>query len=417
MKSLSTQWASVDEKGRLIVPDEVSTQFGLQPGAHLRIEMIDNHIRLHRPVTHLAKVYVEPTNRCNLNCRTCIRNNWEVEFGDMSIETFNRIMEDIKNLNPPPLIFFGGLGEPLEHPHILDMVGEAKSIGARVELITNGIKLDIELSRELIKIGLDMLWISIDGASPESYADVRLRATLPDVIDNVIGFKRSRPYKHNTKPDIGIVFVAMKRNIDDLPEILKLGRRLDADRVMVSNILPYTPEMCDETLYERALNDVTYLPSFWVRQLNLPKMEISDLTREPYLKALNSGYNVTLAGNNLGGANDTCTFIESGSVSIGWDGSVSPCPPLMYNHIDYLQRQRRYSHRHVIGNVNEKDLIELWNDPDYVAYRDRVHRFAFAPCTFCGGCDLSETNEADCIGNEFPACGGCLWTQGVITCP
>jgi len=47
-----------------------------------------------------------------------------------------------------------------------------------------------------------------------------------------------------------------------------------------------------------------------------------------------------------------------------------------------------------------------------------LQNFAFAPCTFCGGCDLSETNEEDCIGNDiFPVCGGCLWAQGIIQCP
>ncbi|HBH13749.1 MAG TPA: hypothetical protein DDX29_11650 [Clostridiales bacterium] len=27
------------------------------------------------------------------------------------------------------------------------------------------------------------------------------------------------------------------------------------------------------------------------------------------------------------------------------------------------------------------------------------------------------SNEKDCLKNEFPACGGCLWAQGVIQCP
>jgi hypothetical protein len=46
-----------------------------------------------------------------------------------------------------------------------------------------------------------------------------------------------------------------------------------------------------------------------------------------------------------------------------------------------------------------------------------VQGFAFAPCTFCGGCEMLDGNEEDCLGNEFPACGGCLWAQGLIQCP
>ena len=30
---------------------------------------------------------------------------------------------------------------------------------------------------------------------------------------------------------------------------------------------------------------------------------------------------------------------------------------------------------------------------------------------------MASTNGEDCYGNALPACGGCLWAQGVIQCP
>jgi len=401
----------------LVLPPEVASRYGLKPGARVRLDEDTNVVRLHRPATHLAKVYVEPTNRCNIACRICVRNTWDVELGQMSEATFARILAGLEAISPPPTVFFGGLGEPLAHLRTIEMVARVKALGATAELITNGTLLTEERSRQLIEAGLDVLWVSIDGATPESYADVRLGAALPEVLENLAGFRRARPPAHRPRPEIGIAFVAMKRNIADLPQVLAIGRRLGATRFSVTNILPYSAEMCDEVLYERTLSDITYLPSPWLPRLSLPKMEINAVTREAFLQALRSGCNVTFAGNNLGGANDVCTFIESGSMAVGWNGNVSPCPPLLYTYVSYLHGRRRVSRRHVIGNVGERDLIDLWNDPDYVAYRERVQGFAFAVCTFCGGCDLSEANEADCLGNTFPACGGCLWAQGVIQCP
>lgn len=400
-----------------MLPPEVASRYGLKPGARLRLDQDANTLRLHRPITHLAKVYIEPTNRCNITCRTCIRNIWDVKLGHMSAATFARILEGLRAITPPPTVFFGGLGEPLAHRRIVEMITRVKALGASVELITNGTLLTEARSRQLIEAGLDILWVSIDGATPESYADVRLGATLPQVLDNLDRFRRLRPPAHLPRPEIGIAFVAMKRNIADLPEVIALGRRLGATRFLVTNVLPYTAEMSTETLYEGALSDITYLPSLWLPQLSLPKMDINDLTREAFLRALRSGCNVIFAGNNLGGANDVCTFVESGAMAIAWDGNVSPCIPLMHTHISYLHGRQRVSQRYVIGNVAERDLLDLWNDPDYVAYRDRVQRFAFSPCTFCGGCELAETNESDCLGNTFPTCGGCLWAQGVIRCP
>ena len=159
------------------------------------------------------------------------------------------------------------------------------------------------------------------------------------------------------------------------------------------------------------------MPSPRIPRLSLPKMEFDAVTSGPLMAALHSGYNVSLAGNNLGGANDVCNFIESGSISIGWDGSVAPCLPMLHTHTHFFKNWQHQVKQHVLGNINSANLLDLWLDPDYVQYRERVHSFAFAPCTACGGCEMLETNEEDCLGNTFPSCGCCLWAQGLIQCP
>ena len=417
MYTPTTTWAEVDEDGRLVLPPELVAQFGLEPGARVRVDKDDNSLRLHRPVTHLAKIYVEPTNFCNIDCLTCMRNNWDTPIGHMTEATFDRILAAIETISPRPLVFFGGIGEPLSHRRLPQMISQVKALGCTAEMITNGTLLTEKRSLELIDAGLDALWVSLDGAKPESYADVRLGAELPTVLENLTRFRRLRRPSHHPTPEIGIAFVAMKRNIADLPELLALGKRLGVARFHVSNLLPHTAETSGDILYEHTLRDIAYLPSRWLRWLKLPKMDINEFTSEPLLKAFGSGYNVIYAGNNFGQSNDVCTFIESGSLVVGWNGDVSPCPPLLHTHTGYLRGYERVSYRHVIGNVREQDLLDLWLDPEYVAYRERVHQFAFAPCSKCGGCEVSRTNETDCFDSPMPACGGCLWAQGVIQCP
>lgn len=417
MNSRPTLWGEIDAEGRLIIPSELVEQYGLRPGAKVRLENDGDRVKMHRPVTHLTKVYVEPTSACNISCRTCIRNNWDESAGRMSAETFGRILTSLQQLEAMPTLFFGGLGEPLFHKQTVDWIAQAHAAGARTELITNGTMLTEKRSRALIEAGLDLLWVSIDGASPESYADVRLGAELPKVIANLARFRKLRPGSHHPRPGIGIAFVAMARNIDDLPEVLKIGRSVGAKHFSVSNVLPYTEDMQAEMLYTNTLRNVTYMDSPWLPKLSLPRMDLDDKTQNAFVQALRSGSNVTFAGNSLGAANDVCNFIANGTLSIGWDGSVSPCWPLMHNHESYLHGKPHQSRRHVVGNVNEQDLLEIWLDEPYLTYRQKVQSFSFAPCTFCGGCDLSEDNEDDCFSNGFPACGSCLWAQGVIQCP
>jgi MoaA/NifB/PqqE/SkfB family radical SAM enzyme len=382
---------------------------------------------------HLAKLYIEPTAHCNLDCRTCIRNNWDEPMGNMSKAVLDRIIVGLKDFSPPPSVFFGGFGEPLFHPDIIDMVTRVKKLGAKVELITNGTLLTEEMSRELVQAGLDMLWVSLDGATPESYADIRLGAALPQILENLKSFhevlirvNNSGPTVYDPvsggqyftpdfthSPKLGIAFVAMKRNIADLPAVLNIGQRFGAEHFMVTNILPYTREMVDEVLYYPALNHNRSM------KLDLPGMGVSDAAYSAMYQAVHNIYGTWIGNNpdNLGGH---CPFIEKGAGAIAWDGSLSPCLPLMHSHSSFLGHMRYFEHssrRWAIGNVTEKSLYELWYTPEHMAFRERVQNFEFSPCTDCGGCEFSEKNEEDCYGNKFPTCGGCLWAQGVIQCP
>lgn len=418
MTDKSSIWAEVDGQGRLVLPAEIAKQYGLKPGARVRLEAGKSSIRLHRPVTHLTKVYIEPTVACNLDCITCFRNSWEQPIGRMDEETFEHILAGLQEFSPIPDVYFGGIGEPLFHPRTVEWVRRVKKLGVRVELITNGTILTEKIAKELIDADLDILWVSIDGASPETYADVRLGAQLPRILENLKRFARLRKPGHFPRPEIGIAFVAMKRNIADLPKIIQLGKSLKAKYFSVSNLQPPTADLQGECLYTQSVRSVSYLHSFHLPTIDLPKIDFNEYTRDVLFQVFNSQLNVSYAGQNWSGANDTCRFVEDGTMSIAWNGDVSPCWPLMHTHYTYLHNKPRLIKKHVIGNVKERSLSEIWMDAEYVAYRERLHNFVFAPCTFCGGCDLSESNEADCLGNTIPpVCGACLWAQGIIQCP
>jgi len=414
----------IDESGRLILPDDIAARYGLKPGTEVRIGSNANGLRISRPVTHLAKVYIEPTNRCNLQCVTCIRNSWDESLGEMKPETFDQIVEGLRPFSPAPDVFFGGLGEPLSHPGIVDMVRRMKALGSSVELITNGTLLTESMSEQLIDAGLDRLWISLDGATPESYRDVRLGAALPGVLENLARFRHARWARHyptymdvHLKPQLGIVFVAMKRNIADLPSVFSLANRLGAYSFMVTNVLPYTPDMQDEILYSRSLTDIVYSNTPWLGSLDLPKIDVNPTTREAFYQAMRNGRSLNIAGGSLGEKNNRCPFLERGSTAIRWDGDVSPCLALLHNHRMYFYKYERTLKHYAVGNVLKQSVGDIWMEPEYLVFRKRLQEFDFSPCTQCGGCDYFESNQEDCIGSPFPACGGCLWAQGIIQCP
>lgn len=406
----------LDENGHLILPPELLAEYGLQNGATVRLDESPAGFGFSRSSESLARVYIEPTNLCNLDCATCMRNAWDEPPGKMSPQTFEAVMHSIRQISPRPSIFFGGFGEPLTHPHILEMLAAAKQTGARVELISNGILLTPEVRSKLVELQIDRLWVSLDGATPASYADVRLGDELPRVLDNLAALQKLLRSTGSAAPRLGIAFVAMRRNIADLPQVIDLGKKLGADLFSISNVLPHTPEMLAEALYVGPHNGDVAITE-WSPLLQLPRMEINEFTLQPVAEALKKAGSVMLTRQNLKLGADTCPFVEKGSLSIRWDGAVSPCLALLHDHENYLDFRKRKSLAYAVGDINNQSLTEIWQSPGYRALRERLLKFDFAFCTACNGCEKADLNLEDCYDTPTPTCGGCLWAQGLIQCP
>jgi MoaA/NifB/PqqE/SkfB family radical SAM enzyme len=309
-------------------------------------------------------------------------------------------------------VFFGGLGEPLTHPGFLDMVRAVKALDAPVEAITNGVLLDAGRAEALIELGLDTLWVSVDGASPECYADVRRQGDLGQVMHNLETLRDLKIQKRTRRPVLGIAFVAMKRNLHELTEVLKLEYRVGARQFLLTNVLPHTSELLAETLYARAIGR-TFSGRTTIRAARLD----GEAGTAPVLEALLKGRHGVLEGLDLLWPTDACPFVQRGSTCVRWDGAVSPCLPLLHRHTSYLARRFRTHHAYTVGSLHEQGLLELWAAPAYVALRRRLEEFDFSPCTACNSCELADDNQEDCFGNTAPTCGGCLWAQGFICCP
>ena len=139
----------------------------------------------------LRKLYIEPTTKCNLNCKMCFRHTWFDEpICDLRLEDFRRALDTM----PPSVetIFFGGMGEPLFHRDILQMVRLAAETGAEVELLTNGTLLSEQMIRGLIDAGLCKLWVSIDDLQTDSSIDGSGHGHAGQVLSNIRRFNRIR---------------------------------------------------------------------------------------------------------------------------------------------------------------------------------------------------------------------------------
>ena len=412
-EAVSENFAEVDDAGRLILPKEIAAQFGLKAGDELFVETGEDSFRLHRPVTRPARIYVEATTRCNMDCAMCQRHAWEDAPADMDRGLFEKIVAYLETANPVPGVVLGGFGEPLMHPDIVPFIQACKAREAPVELISNGLMLTRARLAELKNAGLDRIWLSVDGVAEPSGGHVRNREAFARLVNSLKTMTAMSYYAGENSLRLGFVFVAMKDNIHEFPKVMELARSLNVDRIIVSNLLPYTADGLDQILYQRS----TWQMGRQGTRIKLPRMDLWGEAPEILVRGMAGQDMGDLLNSRYKEPMDTCPFMKKASVSVGWDGRVSPCPPLLHTHSCYFQEVERKNRECSFGNLQDGTLLDIWNDTEYADFRKRVKAFDFSPCVSCASCHLPEANEEDCTGNTFPTCGGCLWAQGLIQCP
>lgn len=401
---------AVNEAGALALPADLLAQAGLNAGDDLICEAGSAGLRL--TADRLRKVYIEITSACNLACATCIRHAWGEPIGHMPVARFARLLDGLPR--HPITLSLSGFGEPLVHPEFLALVQLARERDMRVEIITNGTLLDAALTRELIARGVAQITVSLDGGDDTAYMAVRGHARAPAVAA-VAALVEAR--RRARRPlEIGLAFVAMRRNIGSLPGLLALAHDLELDFVSVSNVAPHTPEMAAEMLWGGAAWAASFPDTSWRPRLELGRIDLDERTR-PALSAIWDHARVWPPPGRAGPQRNHCRFAHEGVLAVAWDGRVVPCLSLLHTHPEHVNGHWKTVHSYAVGHVDERPLLDIWRDVTYRDFRQRLRTFDFAPCFACGGCPETDTNDTDCYGSPFPSCSECLWAQGIVLCP
>lgn len=126
-----------------------------------------------RSIDFPIKVYIEPTNHCNLRCEMCPNRIMKRERGYMPLSLLKKILDDSGNLMQEVYLFHSG--ESLLHPKFIEMVKLLKNKGIKVVLYTNAYFLNEKNCKDLVKVGIDVISVSYHSK---------------DVLDNINLLKR-----------------------------------------------------------------------------------------------------------------------------------------------------------------------------------------------------------------------------------
>jgi MoaA/NifB/PqqE/SkfB family radical SAM enzyme len=193
---------------------------------------------------------VEVTGACNLRCPMCLvryRPPLARSAASMSLERFGQLLDEIPGLTDVTL---QGLGEPLLAPDIVGMVRLAASRGITVGFNTNATLLTRARAEELVDAGVGWLCISLDGAHAETYEAIRDGARFARVAANVRTLVEVVARAGRGTPDLSLVFVAMRRNLAELPAVVRLAGEWGVPTVSVQNLSHSFADAADESYVE-----------------------------------------------------------------------------------------------------------------------------------------------------------------------
>ncbi|MFH1681062.1 MAG: radical SAM protein [Candidatus Eisenbacteria bacterium] len=194
-----------------------------------------NRLRPPRP----RMIQLEPTRRCNLSCVMCQRTNRVNPDAEMGFDRFRRILDE--NFSYRHFLLLYGQGEPLLCADLFRMIRYERTQGNYVVSVTNGMLLTKEATGEIARSGLNMLRISIDGATEQTYRSVRKGASLPTVLENVRRL-RSELDRFRAKTELAITFMALEENLEEIPALITLAKSVGVRIVEIKELAPYADE-------------------------------------------------------------------------------------------------------------------------------------------------------------------------------
>ncbi len=113
-------------------------------------------------------VFFLVTQRCNADCPICYDKKW-LKRPDMDIQFVKKTLRNFKYRH----VFLSG-GEPTIREDLPELIAMIKKSGNIPGIVTNGLKLaDANYLKKLIRSGLDNIYFSFDGFSPDIYKSLR----------------------------------------------------------------------------------------------------------------------------------------------------------------------------------------------------------------------------------------------------
>ena len=311
------------------------------------------HGRAFGPAVHPRDVQIEASSNCNLRCPSCSLSR-EVNPGrHLSPAELVSILDRLGF--HPPSVSLNGIGEPLMNPHLLELVDLLAEREIACSFFTNGTLLTPRMREALLaRQSVRYVGISCDGATKETFEALRCGAKFENWVEFVsafvVGAKNRLPHPVQTSMST----VVSRRNLPELPEIVRLAARLGFGAVQFTDLVRNDPVAAS-----MALTDAEWLA-----------MDVEGLERQG--SALGVRVSANFRRKKLPPAGKLRCTQPWEYIMVSAEGDILPCCAIVGS-----------DKAEVMGNLFREDFEGIWRGQRFSSFRDTSLNGTNAVCKIC----------------------------------
>lgn len=286
---------------------------------------------------------LEVTTACDMRCTLCEHTHWKEKPVIMTYVNFLKVLNQFPNLKWAGMT---GIGQSWLNPNYMQMLRTLKEMGVYIENFDNFKHINSEVSEELVKIGLDKLYVSMDASKKETFEKIQSGAEWEKVIENIVHLDKWKKVYGKYYPELWFHFIVNNENIDEMEDYLQMIHDLgvEVEGVQFTKLLHAFKEI------EHTHVDIS----------EERKQRVYKKAAELGIKA---NFNMNTSSEENKSPQKNCTLWTQPFIFA--DGNVIACCSMNE------QNDRDWQKKTCLGNLFEKPMKQIWEE-NYGAMTDKL---------------------------------------------
>jgi MoaA/NifB/PqqE/SkfB family radical SAM enzyme len=304
------------------------------------------------------RIELEVTTKCRFRCPKCEHTYWKEKQEDMSFENFKKIVDQFPGLRE---VSSTGIGHGFENPDYPKMLAYLKSKSIIVQFFDPLFLQDEKMLRELVKNRVNLIWISFDGATAETYEKMQVGSKFEKVKENIRTLVRIKNEMHSKFPEINFQPIITKDNMNEMPKMVEVvndlmqGTNQSLIQIQFIKLIPFKENKWLMPEITRGILNKTEETARKYKKIRVKFIKMFPDTAKPSLAQC---------------VDWICPFITV-------DGTVYPCCALTECNIRSEVRE------HALGNVLQTDYKDIWYSGKFRKFIKDIHE-GKGPWVCCG---------------------------------